>query len=190
MSNHEHTNTKSLFGFWIYIMSDCILFATLFATYIVLKDNVHDGLPAKHLFNMQYVLAETILLLVSSLTCGFAVLATKKYKKNLSLLFLILTFILGSIFIVMEVNEFLHLISQSNVPSRSGFLSAFFTLVGTHGLHVLTGLIWIFFLILQILIYGIRDVNQTKIFCLGLFWHFLDVIWIFVFTIVYLMGAL
>jgi cytochrome o ubiquinol oxidase subunit 3 len=190
MAHHEQVETKNTFGFWIYIMSDCLMFAALFATFAVLRNNIHEGLPAKELFSFPFVLAETIILLTSSFTFGLGILNAKAGKQKETLLFLFITFLLGFSFIVMEIYEFLKLIHEGASPEKSGFLSAFFTLVGTHGLHVTGGLIWILLLMIQIKIHGINPKTQTKIFCLGLFWHFLDIVWIFVFTIVYLMGAI
>ena len=188
--SHEQVNSKNIFGFWIYIMSDCLMFAAIFATYVVLRNNTAGGLPAKELFNMPFVLAETMILLTSSFTFGLAVLKAKAHEKKQTLMLLAITFLLGFSFIVMEMYEFHHLISQGEVPQKSAFLSAFFTLVGTHGLHVTGGLVWMLLLFIQIMIHGVNPATQTKMFCLGLFWHFLDIVWIFVFTIVYLMGAI
>jgi cytochrome o ubiquinol oxidase subunit 3 len=190
MSDNEHTESKDLFGFWIYIMSDCILFAALFATYAVLRGATHGGPDAHELFSMPYVLVETMILLTSSFTYGLGMLAARAGRKNLALALIATTFALGFSFIVMEVNEFHGLIAEGASWSRSAFLSAFFTLVGTHGLHVASGLIWMFVASLQVIIYGITPVTLRKLSCLGLFWHFLDIIWIFVFTVVYLMGAI
>jgi len=190
MSSESHTTEKNLFGFWIYIMSDCLLFATLFATFVVLKNHTFGMAPVSELFSMPYVLVETMILLTSSFTYGLAVLKAKDGKKNAALAFLGLTFLLGLAFIAMEINEFLELIHEGATPMVNGFLSAFFTLVGTHGLHVTAGLIWMVVLMIQIMKHGVAEETKSKIFCLGLFWHFLDIIWIFVFTIVYLMGAI
>lgn len=190
-SHHEeHADSKTIFGFWIYLMSDCILFASIFATYAVLHNNTYGGPGAKELFNMPYVLVETFILLISSFTYGLAMLAMYKKQKNQVVAWLIVTFLLGFTFICMEFNEFHHLISEGNSWHRSGFLTAFFTLVGTHGLHVTCGLIWMIVLIIQVLTKGINSKTVTKLTCLSLFWHFLDLVWIFVFTIVYLMGVM
>ncbi len=191
--HHDHdqeATSKVVFGFWIYIMSDCILFASIFATYAVLHTHTYGGPAGKELFSMPYVLIETFILLTSSFTYGLAMLATHSGKKNQTLLWLLFTFALGAAFIMMEINEFHHLISEGNGPQRSAFLSSFFTLVGTHGLHVSCGLIWMLVLICQLLGHGINAITTRKLMCLSLFWHFLDIVWIFVFTIVYLMGAI
>ena len=180
---------NDVFGFWIYIMSDCILFATLFATYIVLHNNTYGGPGISDLVSLYYILTETLLLLTSSFTYGLAMLASFQKKQSRVLLLLGITFILGFAFVTLEVREFLHLIHEGYGPQRSGFLSAFFTLVGTHGLHVSAGLVWMASMMVQLYRHGITHINSEKLTCLGLFWHFLDIVWIFVFTIVYLMGA-
>ncbi len=191
--HHDHdaeATSKVVFGFWIYIMSDCILFASIFATYIVLHGNTFGGPSGKELFELPYVLIETFLLLISSFTYGLAMQAMYKANKSQVMLWLTITFLLGFGFICMEINEFHHLILEGNGPSRSAFLSSFFTLVGTHGLHVTCGLVWMVMLMLQLNKHGITAVTSRKLSCLSLFWHFLDIVWIFVFTIVYLMGVM
>ncbi len=195
-SHHDHhdhdaeTSSKVVFGFWIYIMSDCILFACIFATYAVLHNSTYGGPSGKDLFDMPYVLVETFLLLISSFTYGLAMLAAHKGKKGQVLGWLFITFLLGLSFICMEINEFHHLIAEGHGPQKSAFLSSFFTLVGTHGLHVTCGLIWMVMMMLQLSKHGLTAVTTRKLTCLSLFWHFLDIVWIFVFTIVYLMGVM
>lgn len=191
--DHEHhhdAGAMTVFGFWIYLMTDCILFASIFAAYAVLVDNVAGGPSGHDIFELPYVAVETALLLFSSITYGFAMLALHSGNKSGVLKWLFVTFLLGAGFIGMEINEFHMLISEGFGPQRSGFLSAFFTLVGTHGLHVTSGLLWMAVLILQINKKGLTATNNTRMSCLSLFWHFLDVVWICVFTVVYLMGAL
>lgn len=192
--HHEHDDhgatSRVVFGFWIYIMSDCILFACIFATYAVLHGNTYGGPGAKELFEMPYVLTETFILLTSSFTYGLAMLALHKGNKNQVLVWLFVTFLLGVSFMCMEVHEFRNLIAEGHGPQHSAFLSSFFTLVGTHGLHVTCGLIWMVLMMLQVSKHGITNVTIRKLTCLSLFWHFLDIVWIFVFTIVYLMGAM
>ncbi|WWO98720.1 MAG: cytochrome o ubiquinol oxidase subunit III [Candidatus Dasytiphilus stammeri] len=186
-------DSKKIFGFWIYLMSDCIIFACLFATYAVMVNGTADGPIGKEIFYLPFVLAETTFLLFSSVTYGMAMIAIKncdKKKPYEVFIWLLLTFILGCMFVGMEFKEFSNLISDNYGPNRSGFLSGFFTLVGTHGIHVISGLFWMIVLMYQILMRGITDTIITKMACLSLFWHFLDVIWICVFTIVYLLGAL
>ncbi|MDY7559180.1 cytochrome o ubiquinol oxidase subunit III [Pseudomonas sp. 10B1] len=187
---HEDAGSMTVFGFWIYLMTDCILFATIFAAYSVLSNNVAGGPSGKDIFELPYVLVETFCLLFSSITYGFAMLAMHKGNKKGVIAWLIVTFLLGLSFIGMEINEFHHLIAEGFGPDRSAFLSGFFTLVGTHGLHVTSGLIWMAVLMFQIKKKGLTATNMTRLSCLSLFWHFLDVVWICVFTVVYLMGAL
>lgn len=186
----EHVGSVTVFGFWIYLMTDCILFATIFATYAVLVDSVAGGPSGAQIFELPYVLVETFCLLISSITYGFAMLAMHRGDKQKLLGWLALTFLLGLAFIGLEINEFYKLISEGYGPNRSAFLSGFFTLVGTHGLHVICGLLWMAVLMFQVRAKGLTDTNQTRLRCLSLFWHFLDVVWICVFTVVYLMGVL
>jgi cytochrome o ubiquinol oxidase subunit III len=187
---HHDAGANKIFGLWIYLMSDCIIFATLFATYAVMVNNTAGGVAGKDIFELPYVLGETALLLLSSITYGMAVINMNNNKKGAVIAWLLLTFALGLGFIGMEINEFHKLILEGNGPDRSGFLSGFFTLVGTHGLHVTCGLIWMLVLMFQIGTRGLSATNRTRIMCLSLFWHFLDVVWICVFTIVYLMGVM
>ena len=187
---HHDAGATKVFGFWIYLMSDCILFATLFATYAVLVNGTAGGPTGKDIFELPFVFAETMLLLLSSITFGFGMLAMNKNKVSAVNTWLLVTFILGAGFIAMEIYEFHHLIVNDAGPDRSGFLSAFFALVGTHGLHVTSGLIWMAVLMVQVSRRGLTSTNRTRILCLSLFWHFLDVVWICVFSVVYLMGAM
>ncbi len=187
---HHDAGTTKVFGFWIYLMSDCILFATLFATYAVLVNGTAGGPAGKDIFELPFVFAETMLLLLSSITFGFGMLAMNKNKVSAVNTWLLVTFILGAGFIAMEIYEFHHLIVNDAGPDRSGFLSAFFTLVGTHGIHVTSGLIWIIVMMVLIAKKGLTERNRTRLMCLSLFWHFLDVVWICVFTVVYLMGVM
>lgn len=187
---HHDAGANKVFGFWIYLMSDCILFATLFATYAVLSNSVAGGPTGKEIFELPFVLVETLFLLFSSITYGMAILAMYRGDKSRVNVWLGLTFLFGLGFICMELYEFHHLIAEGYGPDRSAFLSGFFTLVGTHGLHVTSGLIWMVVMMVQVSRRGLTPVNQTRLQCLSLFWHFLDVVWICVFTVVYLMGAL
>jgi cytochrome o ubiquinol oxidase subunit III len=181
--------SKTTFGFWVYLMSDCILFATLFATYAVLHNNTYGGLAARDLFSLPFALTETLILLTSSFTCGLAGLAAQKNDKNKVIAWFGITLLLGLTFLVMEGLEFTHLVQEGNSWERSAFLSAFFTLVGTHGLHITVGLLWMSVLIAQVVFRGLTIFTLKRLTCLRMFWHFLDVVWIFIFTIVYLMGA-
>lgn len=181
---------SKIFGFWVYLMSDCVVFTCLFATYAVLVHGTAGGPSGKDIFNLPFVLVETFLLLSSSLTYGMAMIAMHQGNKSKVKVWLLLTFLFGLCFLGMEFYEFHHLISQGFGPQRSAFLSAFFTLVGTHGLHVIIGLVWIILMMIQVSKRGLTTTNQTRLMCLSLFWHFLDIIWICVFTVVYLMGAM
>ncbi len=182
--------SKTEFGFWVYLMTDCVLFASLFATYAVLHNNTFGGASGKELFSLPFVLTETLLLLTSSFTCGLAILAAKRQNQNVVLAFFALTFVLGAAFLGMELSEFQHLAAEGNSWRRSGFLSAFFTLVGTHGLHIATGLLWMGIMMVQVVRRGLLPAVVRRLTLLSMFWHFLDIIWIFIFTIVYLMGAI
>ena len=185
--HHDAGETK-VFGFWIYLMSDCILFASLFATYAVLVNGTAGGPSGKDIFDLKFVLVETFLLLFSSITYGMAMIAMNKGKVGGVNTWLFLTFLFGLGFVAMEIYEFHHLIAEGFGPDRSAFLSSFFALVGTHGLHVTSGLIWIIVLMIQVSKFGLTATNKTRLMCLSLFWHFLDVVWICVFTVVYLLG--
>jgi cytochrome o ubiquinol oxidase subunit III len=181
--------SKTVFGFWLYLMTDCILFGILFATYAVLHNNTYGGPSARELFQLPFVLAETLLLLASSFTCGLAMLAARYGEKTRVLAWFGLTFLFGVSFLFLEITEFAYLVREGNSWERSAFLSAFFTLVGTHGLHITTGLLWMIILLVPVFRNGLTPVTLKRLMCLKLFWHFLDVVWIFIFTIVYLMGA-
>jgi cytochrome o ubiquinol oxidase subunit 3 len=190
MSTAVATNNKTNFGFWVYLMTDCILFGCLFATYIVLHNNTYGGPGGSELFDMPAILVETLILLTSSFTCGLAMLAVRQKKRTQSLLWFGFTFVLGVAFLIMELSEFGALIAEGNSWQRSGFLSAFFTLVGTHGLHITIGLLWLIVMGVQLLRHGFTDGVTRRFSLFSMFWHFLDIIWIFIFTFVYLMGEL
>lgn len=186
---HSDATANAAFGFWVYIMSDCLLFAALFATFIVLGHNYAGGPDGKDIFDLSYTLGETMCLLFSSVTYGFAVLGMYRGSKQQVLLWLAVTFVLGAGFIGMEVNEFIHMVMAGNGPDRSAFLSAFFTLVGTHGTHVTFGLIGMAVMMVQVMTKGLTEPVQSRLMRLSMFWHFLDVVWIGVFTLVYLNGV-
>ncbi|WP_426141137.1 cytochrome o ubiquinol oxidase subunit III [Pseudomonas sp. DWP3-1-2] len=188
--DHHDAGAMTVYGFWLYLMTDCVLFASFFATYAVLVGNVAGGPSGHDIFELPFVLVETAFLLFSSITYGFAMLGLHKGKKNQVLGWLALTFLFGAGFIGMEIFEFHKLISEGFGPNRSGFLSGFFALVGLHGLHVTSGLIWMGIMMYQVKTRGLTATNATRLSCLSLFWHFLDVVWICVFTVVYLMGVL
>lgn len=191
-SHHHHhdTDANDVFGFWIYILTDCILFACLFATYVVLRDSTFGGPGVKQLVSLPYVFWETMALLASSFTYGLAMLGLYKGKKTAVTFWLLVTFLLGAVFIYMEINEFVNLFMEGHTWQSSAALSAFFSLVGTHGLHVSMGLLWMLVMIIQVARFGTTNAVSRRLTYLGLFWHFLDIVWIFVFTIVYLMGAI
>jgi cytochrome o ubiquinol oxidase subunit 3 len=188
----EHADTfgNRAFGFWIYLMSDLILFSAIFATFAVLRHNYAGGPTGKELFDLPYAFGETMFLLFSSAVCGWAVLVMHDERKGLVLLGLAITFLLGLGFISMEVNEFYRMVLEGHGPDRSGFLSAFFTLVGTHGSHVTFGLIFMAVIMVQIATKGLTPAVQSRLMRLSMFWHFLDIVWIGIFTFVYLMGVM
>ncbi|HAB03914.1 MAG TPA: cytochrome o ubiquinol oxidase subunit III [Pseudomonas sp.] len=188
--HHHDSGQMTVFGFWLYLMTDCILFASLFATYAVLSGSFAGGPSGHDIFQLDFVAVETLFLLLSSITFGFAMLKMFDGKKAGVLGWLAVTFLFGAGFIAMEIYEFHHLIGEGFGPQRSGFLSGFFALVGTHGLHVTAGLIWMAIMMYQINKHGITPTAKTRMSCLSLFWHFLDVVWICVFTVVYLLGVL
>src|SRR6266702_4743001 len=189
-SEHRTAGITTVLGFWIYLMSDCLLFAALFAGYSVLGREFAGGPTGKELFDLSYVLVETLCLLASSFTYGMVMVALKAGNRGQVIGFLLLTFMLGLCFVGMEVKEFARMIGEGAGPGRSAFLSAFFTLVGTHGLHVTSGLIWMAVMLVQASLRRFDNVLPVRLTCLSLFWHFLDIIWIGVFTIVYLAGAM
>lgn len=177
-------------GFWIYLMSDCLIFAILFATYAVIGRNYAAGPSPADLFDLRLILVSTFMLLFSSITYGFSMLAMEKNNLKGTMVWLAATFLFGAAFLCLEFYEFYHLFHEGATPQRSGFLSAFFALVGTHGLHVAFGLIWMAVLMVQLKMRGLIGANKRRLMCLSMFWHFLDVIWIGVFSVVYLMGVI
>jgi cytochrome o ubiquinol oxidase subunit 3 len=190
VDEHEHPEGHStLLGFWIYLMSDCLIFAMLFAVYGVLGGNFAAGPGPRQLFELPLVAVNTSMLLLSSITYGFAMLTMEEDRKGRTLAWLAVTGLFGLSFVGIEFSEFAHLIEEGATPQRSGFLSSFFTLVGTHGLHVTVGLVWLVTLMTQIARHGLIPALRRRLMCLSLFWHFLDVIWIGVFTFVYLLGV-
>jgi len=186
----HHPEQGTLLGFWIYLMSDCLIFASLFATYAVLGRNYAGGPTGAELFDLSLIAINTGFLLLSSITFGFAMISAQAKKLKATLVWMGVTGLLGLAFLSLELYEFHHLIHEGAGPSRSGFLTAFFSLVGTHGLHVLFGAIWLVTLMVQLSKHGLTAENFRRLQCLSLFWHFLDVVWIGVFTFVYLMGVL
>ncbi len=190
IADHQEGNANTVFGFWVYLMTDCILFGVLFAVYAVLHNNTFGGPGAKDLFSLPLALGESIVLLVSSFTSGYAMRSVGPKDKNKVLFWFGVTFLLGAAFLTMELLEFSILIKEGSSWQRSGFLSAYFTLVGTHGLHIAFGLLWMIVLLIPVMRKGLTPLSVKRLTCLKLFWHFLDIVWIFLFTVVYLMGAL
>jgi cytochrome o ubiquinol oxidase subunit III len=187
---HQETFAKNVFGFWAYLMTDCILFATLFITYAVLHNSTFGGPTSHDLFDLSTTLAETLVLLFSSVTCGFGMLAALRNKTHRIIGWFIIAFLLGLSFVVIELTEFRHLVQEGHSWQRSAFLSSFFTLVGTHGFHVSVGLLWMIVLMVQLAVYGLTVHTFRRLVCFSLFWHFLDLVWIFIFTFVYIMGTI
>lgn len=187
---HREEFSKVTLGFWVYLMTDCVLFASLFATYAVLRGGTAGGVSASDIFELDFIFVETMILLVSSLTSGLLLLAIRARHKAAVFATLGATFALGLAFIAMELYEFNALVAAGNTWQNSAFLSAFFTLVGTHGLHIITGLIWIVALVWYVSQKGITNTFHKRAVMFSLFWHFLDIIWIFIFTLVYLLGVL
>src|ERR1700690_1111955 len=180
------TRVVAGYGFWLFLLSDIIIFAALFAAYAVLSGETAGGPDAASLFDKKHVLIETACLLASSVTCGFGSLAVQSGEKGSIYFWMGVTFILGAAFLGLELSEFGHMLDIGAGPSRSAFLSAFFTLVGTHGLHVTIGLFWLLVMMVQVMTLGFRPMVRRRLFCFSLFWHALDIVWIGVFTIVYL----
>lgn len=192
--SHPHikdmSDEKQVFGLWLYILSDCVLFASLFATYAVQHSQTFGGPGPADIFSLRAALIETVLLLTSSFTCGLAVLAAYADKKGLTLAALATTFVLGTSFVWMELVEFSKLLHEGHGWQQSSFLTSFFTLVGTHGLHVTLGLLWMLVLMVHLAWRGSTAGNVRKLLAFSIFWHFLDIIWICIFTFVYLFGLI
>ena len=187
---HGHAEGGTLLGFWLYLMSDCLIFTVLFACYGVLGRSYAAGPSPADLFDLKLVALNTAMLLLSSITYGFAMLAMEKDRQGATQGWLAVTGLFGLCFVGIELYEFSHLIMEGATPQRSAFLSSFFALVGTHGLHVSFGLVWLVVLMAQVRLRGLVPENRRRLMCLSMFWHFLDVVWIGVFTFVYLMGVI
>jgi cytochrome o ubiquinol oxidase subunit III len=188
-SHHMETYEKNVLGFWTYLMTDCILFATLFTTYAVLHSSTFGGPTSKELFSLSTALTETLMLLLSSVTCGFGMLAARRNQKRGLIAWFALSFLFGLSFVALELTEFREFLQEGHSWRKSAFLSSFFTLVGTHGLHVSFGLLWMIVLFFQLFSVGITIDTFRRIVCFSMFWHFLDLVWIFIFTFVYLIGV-
>lgn len=190
-NEHEHAaGGSTMLGFWIYLMSDCLIFAVLFATYGVLGTSYAGGPTPKELFDLRLVALNTAMLLLSSITYGFAMLEARRKRIATTQLWLAITGLFGAAFVGIELYEFAHMFHEGATPQTSAFLSAFYALVATHGLHVTFGILWLIVLMVQVGQRGLEAANQRRLGCLSMFWHFLDVIWIGVFTFVYLMSTL
>jgi cytochrome o ubiquinol oxidase subunit III len=183
------TRTVVAYGFWIFLLSDIIMFSGLFAAYAVLSGETAGGPTGRELFNLRNVFIETMCLLVSSYTCGLQALSAERRQPDRFYIFAVLTFVLGAAFLYIEISEFAGMVAKGAGPSRSAFLSAFFTLVGMHGAHVTSGLLWLVYMVAQVVVKGLRPNVLRRLLCFSLFWHALDIIWVGVFTLVYLMGA-
>ena len=177
------------FGFWIFLLSDIVMFSALFAAYAVLVRATAGGPAGAQLFNQVSVAIETACLLVSSFTCGLMSLSVNSRSRAAIYFFALITFVLGAVFLALEIREFAAMIARGAAPQRSAFLSAFFTLVGCHGLHVTAGLIWLAVMMAQVAFRGLRANVERRLLCFALFWHALDIVWVWLFTIVYLMGV-
>jgi cytochrome o ubiquinol oxidase subunit III len=177
------------YGFWIFLLSDIVMFSALFAAYAVLNRATAGGPTGAQLFNQVSVAIETACLLASSYTCGLMSLSVTARNRAATYFGALVTFVLGAAFLALELREFAGMIAIGATPQRSAFLSAFFTLVGCHGLHVTAGLIWLVVMMAQVAIKGFRANVQRRLLCFALFWHALDIIWVGLFTVVYLMGA-
>lgn len=186
MSHEEAANDRVMFGFWVYLMTDLLMFAVLFAVYAVLQGNTLGGPSARDLFSLSLALQETLLLLTSSFTCGIGMIAARRRNKNQVLVWFGITFALGLAFLSLEFKEFAEFIHEGHTMQSNAFLSAFFTLVGTHGLHITSGLLWMAVTLIYVVKRGLNSHMVRKLALLSLFWHFLDIVWIFIFTIVYL----
>ena len=183
------TRTTVAYGFWIFILSDIVMFSALFAAYAVLSGNTAGGPTGRELFNLHNVFIETACLLFSSYTCGLGMLSAERRERVRFLVFAAFTFALGVAFLTIEISEFAEVVGVGAGPSRSAFLSSFFTLVGMHGIHVTTGLLWLAYTVAQVLVKGLRPVVLRRLACFSLFWHALDIVWVGVLTLVYLMGV-
>ncbi len=189
LEEEHHPEGSTGLGFWLYLMSDCLIFAALFATYAVLGRNYAAGPAPSDLFDLKLIAVATTILLVSSITYGVAMVRAENDEKGGTIFWLGVTGVLGLAFLGLEAYEFYHLIAEGAGPQRSAFLSSFFALVGTHGLHVTFGIIWLVVLMVQVSKFGLTPANHRRLMCLSMFWHFLDLIWIGVFSVVYLMGV-
>ena len=189
VEEEPHHESGTLLGFWIYLMSDCLIFAVLFSCYAVFVRNTAGGPTAAEVLDLNGVAINTALLLLSSIAYGFGMLEMARRRRNAMLLWLAVAGLFAVGFVGLEVHEFAHMIANGEGPGRSAFLSSFFSLVGTHGLHVSFGIVWLITMMVQVLKHGLTADNQRRLTCLSMFWHFLDLIWVGVFSFVYLTGV-
>lgn len=187
-SHEAAANDRTMFGFWVYLMTDLLMFAVLFAVFSVLRNATVGGPTARDLFSLPLALTETLLLLTSSFTCGIGMIAARRKDKRGVLVWFFATFLLGLAFLSIELYEFAELIHEGHTLTVNAFLSSFFILVGTHGLHIISGLLWLGTILVFVIKRGLTSGIVRKLALLSLFWHFLDIVWIFIFTIVYLMA--
>jgi cytochrome o ubiquinol oxidase subunit 3 len=187
--SHHDVYSKTIFGFWVYLLTDFMLFATFFAVHAVLFDSNHGGPTGKQLFVLPFTLIQSILLLSASFTSGIGGVCAHRRNKSGVIFFFLLTFLLGMVFMGMEMSEFSHLIKSGNSWQRSAFLSSFFNLVGMHGLHMIFALLWTLVLLVPVFRFGITDVSVKRLTCLKMFWQFINIVWVFIFSLVYLMGG-
>jgi len=186
-AHHEAAaNDRVMFGFWVYLMTDLLMFAILFAVYAVLSGNTQGGPTGHDIFSLHLALAETLILLTSSFTCGVGMIAARRGNKKQVLNWFGITFILGVAFLVLEMKEFTEFIREGHTIASNAFFSSFFSLVGTHGLHITSGLLWMVITLIFVSKRGLNSHMVRKLTLLSLFWHFLDIVWIFIFTFVYL----
>jgi cytochrome o ubiquinol oxidase subunit 3 len=183
------TRTVVAYGFWIFILSDITMFSALFAAYAVLSDRTAGGPTASQVINLSHVFIETMCLLVSSYACGLGALSAERQQADRFLIFAACTFVLGAAFLFIEISDFAAMVRMGAGPSRSAFLSAFWALVGMHGAHVTSGLLWLIYMVAQVIAKGLRPHVLRRLLCFSLFWHALDIIWVGVLTVVYLMGV-
>lgn len=186
---HHDVSSNTIFGFWLYLMTDCVMFATFFAVYAVLQGGTYGGPTGHDIFSIPYALKETLVLLASSFACSMAMLQAPKKSKNNILAWFGLTFVLGIVFMGMGISEFKHLIAEGITWEKSAFLTSYFTLIGTHSLHIVVGLILMIVFGVQLLMWGLTPMVLRRLTCLRIYWNFLYLIWIFTFTLVYLTGA-
>lgn len=190
LSKKASIEYRASIGFWLYLMTDVVLFGSLFATFVVLRNATAAGPAGSEIFELPIILTETIILLLSSFTCGLAMIGLHRKNVKFIVSMLAVTYILGVAFLTIELNEFVTLVGDGHSWQQSAFLSAFFTLVGTHGLHITVGLLWLLVFIVRLLKKGIDAKSRRQLLLFSMFWHFLDIIWIFIFTVVYLMGVI